>query len=140
MIKAVLDTNVFVSALFWRGAPHTVVREGIAGAFTLISSPAIMVELREALVVKFQTPAEDVREYLRVIALNAFLVEPSNVPHVVLADANDDKIIACAVNAEADYIVSGDKHLLSLKKFFSIGIITPPAFLCVLKARLNSPL
>ena len=91
-----------------------------------------MVELREALVVKFQTPAEDVREYLRVIALNAFLVEPSNVPHVVLADANDDKI--------ADYIVSGDKHLLSLKKFFSIGIITPPAFLCVLKARLNSPL
>lgn len=132
MIKAVLDTNVLVSALFWKGAPHAVVREGIAGAFCIVSSPRIMAELQETLAGKFRVSLEDMRDYLRVITVHALLVEPKETPPVVFVDPSDDKVIACAVSAGADYIVSGDKHLLSLKEFSGIHIVTPPAFLRVL--------
>lgn len=134
MIKAVLDTNIFVSALFWKGAPHTVVRTGIAGEFVMIASPAIISELQETVVVKFGFPDEDARDYLRLIALHAFLVEPREEPHIVAADPSDDKILACAVAGSADFIVTGDKHLLSLRDFSGIRIVTPSSFLSILKA------
>ena len=134
MIKAVLDTNIFVSALFWKGAPYTVVRTGIAGGFVMLASPAIIAELQETLAVKFNFPSEDARDYLHLIALHALLVEPREEPRVVVVDPSDDKIIACAVAGGADYIVTGDKHLLSLRDFSDINIVTPPSFLSVLEA------
>jgi putative PIN family toxin of toxin-antitoxin system len=133
MIKAVLDTNVFVSALFWKGAPHAVVRQSISGAFVTVISPAIIAELQETLAVKFGLPPEDIREYLRIIAIHAAFVEPKAEPRVVASDRSDDKIIACALAGDAHCIVTGDKHLLSLKEFSGIRIVTPSTFLRVLK-------
>ena len=123
MIKAVLDTNVLVSALFWKGAPHAVVREGIAGAFCIVSSPDIMEELLETLIEKFSVSIEDTRKYLRVITVHSLFAQPKEIPHVVLVDPSDDKIIACAANAGADYIVSGYRHLFSFKEFSGIRLV-----------------
>lgn len=109
-----------------------VVRKGLSGVFAIVTSPAIIAELREKLSVKFGLPSDDVREYLRVIAIHATFVEPREEAHIVVADRSDDKIVACALTGDAHYIVTGDKHLLSLKGFSSVRIVTPAVFLKLL--------
>lgn len=132
MIKAVLDTNVFVSALFWKGTPHKILQKGLFGDFTILTSAAIIEELQQTLLVKFGFPNEDTRQFLTLIAIHSAFAEPEEVPRVVLVDPNDDKVIACAIAGEAEYLVTGDRHLLALKKFGDITIVTPLRFLPLL--------
>lgn len=58
MIRAVLDTNIYISSLFWKGAPHEVVKKGLGGAFLIIVSCPIIGEVREKLIDKFDFPLE----------------------------------------------------------------------------------
>ena len=73
MIRAVLDTNIFISALFWRGAPHEVLRAGLDGKYTLLTSAAILRELEERLKNKFHFPDVDTNEFLEVVTLNSYI-------------------------------------------------------------------
>lgn len=132
MIRAVLDTNVFISSLFWRGAPYEIVKKGFAGAFVMITSKEILKEVEQTLTKKFQFPTEDTHAFLKIIALSARIVESKSRLAVVSADPDDNKIIECAVSGQADYIISGDKDLLDLKKYQQIGILPPAAFLKML--------
>ena len=132
MTRAVLDTNIFISSLFWRGAPYQVVSKGLGGAFTILVSSEILEEVRNVLSQKFKFPVEDTRAFIEVIVSKSEIVESSIVLNVVKQDPADNKIIECAVVGKANYIVSGDTDLLSMKKYDTIEIVTPNKFLGLL--------
>lgn len=130
-MRIVLDTNVVVSALLWRGTPHRL-REAIrqhAGT-ELFTSAALLDELARVLARPFAAQrlaliGADARALLADYALAADLVTPLAVPSVIAADPDDDHVIAAAVAAEADLVVSGDRHLLALGTHRTIRILTP---------------
>jgi putative PIN family toxin of toxin-antitoxin system len=129
-VRIVLDTNVVLSALLWRGTPYRLL-EAIQqhSSSQLFSSTALLEELtdvltrpsatkRLALIEK--TAATVLADYVEVIEL----VTPTTVPRVVPGDIDDDQVIAAAVAAKANLIVSGDrKHLLPLGSHAGITIV-----------------
>ena len=132
MIRAVLDTNVFISALFWKGAPHDVFQLGLRGAFSILTSEEILKELQTKLLYKFELPVENARAFLEIIALNSEAVVPKKKLRVVLEDPADNKIVECAEEGRAQCIVTGDSHLLRLKKYDDIKIVKPAEFLKII--------
>lgn len=129
MIRAVLDTNVFISALFWRGSPYHILQKGLGGEFLIITSPEILKEINDTLHRKFLFPVDDTNAFLEVITLNSYIVEPEERVRVVTADPSDNKIVECAIAGKAHFIVSGDKHLLKIKEYENIRIIAPAQLL-----------
>ena len=129
-MRIVLDTNVVLSALLWRGTPYRLLDAIQQRSSTqLYSSTALLEELtdvltrlsatkRLALIEK--TAATVLADYVEVIEL----IAPTTVPRVVPGDIDDDQVIAAAVAAQADLIVSGDrKHLLPLGSHAGIAIV-----------------
>ncbi len=137
MLRTVLDTNIYISALFG-GHPEDVYRAALRGRFILLSSPAILAELATILREKFAFPEEDVRAYIKQIGQKAEVVKPKLTLRIV-ADEPDNRILECAVAGEADLIVSGDFDLLSLKQYEGIGIVRPIEFLRSLGPSEDSP-
>lgn len=129
MIKIVLDTNVFISALFWKGVPYQVFREIVKGAVLNFTSPQILQEIREKLLIKFKLPPEKVKEFLEIIVFNSKIINPDKEVDIVKKDPKDNKIIECALGARASFIISGDKHLLEIREYEEIKIISPGEFL-----------
>lgn len=127
-MKLVTDTNVVVSGLLWLGNPGRLLEAAANGQVTLYTSPALVAELRSTLsynrLARYVqrsglTLDELVTRYLNV----AILVQPSDVPRIVANDADDDQVLACALEAHADLIVSGDHHLLDLNDYHGILIV-----------------
>lgn len=135
MIRAVLDTNILVSAFFWVGPPRTVLNAARSGEFRLLSSEPLIAELKTVLYrSKFSDRLFMMRETADSLIDNGYralveIVEPANIESVVLKDRDDDALIACAVGGRANYLVSGDHHLLELKSYLDIQIITVNSFL-----------
>lgn len=137
-MRIVLDTNVVVSALLWRRQPARLLdslRAGHASAFT---SEALLAELTDVLSRRHlasilerhhATPAALVEGY----ALLATPVPAAAISATVLADPDDDAVLACALAAQADAIASGDQHLLNLKHFHRIPILDPAAALAFIE-------
>ena len=131
--RVVLDTNVYISALLWTGIPHRLLRLAEVGDVTLVTTPAIMEELREVLGrpkfrLRIRTLQSSVTELMEAILSIVKVVQDLPIEPVVKRDPDDDKILACAAVAQADWIVSGDDHLLSLKRYKGIPIVTPKQF------------
>jgi uncharacterized protein len=123
-LRLVFDTNVYVSAFVVPGSKSDLaLRLALRGAFEPVVSEAILRELREKLSAKFGLSEAELARIERVIAGAATLVEPENKLDV-LADEPDNRILECAVSAEAWAIVTGDRHLLALKSYQGIGIRT----------------
>jgi uncharacterized protein len=129
-VRIVLDTNVVLSALLWRGTPYRLLDAiGQRSSTQLYSSTALLEELTDVLTrpsatkrlaLIDKTAATVLADYVEVIEL----VAPTTVPRVVPGDADDDQVIAAAVAAEANLIVSGDrKHLLPLGSHAGIAIV-----------------
>jgi putative PIN family toxin of toxin-antitoxin system len=118
-LRAVLDTNVFLSAFLSRN-PTSPTKEIIqrwqAGEFVLLVSDALIEELTEKLLER-RIPSAQVTEFLTVIAgLAEWIVVPEDTVHpVILGDPDDDFILACAVVGKADYLVTYDGHFEPLK-------------------------
>jgi putative PIN family toxin of toxin-antitoxin system len=129
LVKAVLDTNILVSALFWRGAPYRCVVVAEAGLFELIIADAIMDEFAEVLAEKFLLSREEIAEAVGFIQKIGRTVDISGKLRAVKADADDDKFLEAALAAGAEYVVSGDRHLLQLGKFQHVKILTAQTFL-----------
>jgi putative PIN family toxin of toxin-antitoxin system len=121
--RVVLDTNVYVSAYGFGGAPARLLRVAIIGDFALVASPALLAEVARVLADKLEFDRERVDEVVRQIARIAELVRPS-ARLAVLADEPDNRVLECAVVGEADTVVSGDRHLLELGEHAGIRIIT----------------
>lgn len=131
-MRIVLDTNTLVSGIISAGGPPRRLLDGArTRAFELYSSATLLAELQDVLLrEKFATrlanagltPHSIVRELHRI----AYMVTPFSVPRVVENDPDDDHVLACAVAAQSDLIVSGDKHLHSLGGVYNnIRIVRP---------------
>jgi len=128
-VRAVADTNTVVSGLLWHGAPRKFLDTARAGAISLYTSDALLAELvevlpRKKLAKRVAASGMSVEELARRYALLAQRVTAAEIDPVVLADPDDDRVLACALGAQADLIVSGDPHLRNLKTYQGIPIVT----------------
>ena len=128
-MRLVLDTNTVVSALLWRGTPHDLVNTARARPIALFTSPILLAELEDVLTRKKMakavaasgiSPDQLMQRYRRLVTV----IHPAPIPPTVLTDPDDDHVLACALAAKADLIVSGDRDLLTLKSFREIPIMT----------------
>ena len=139
MLRAVLDANVIISALIQpKGASGRILTSLLErNSFELVVSPTILAEVRRSLkypkVRKYiKSSDEDVNLWVASLELIAQPVSGNLRIRAVAADPDDNKYIEAAVEGLAQFIVSGDKHLLSLKSYENIRIVTPRVFLDVL--------
>lgn len=134
MIRVVADTNVYVSAVVFGGTCETILALARAGVIELFVSPAIRRELRSVLTRTFGWPPPRVREALAEVDALASVVRPSARLSGILPHDQDHRILECAIVANADFLVTGDKkHLQPLKTFRGIRIFSPRGFLNLLR-------
>ena len=128
-MKAVLDTNIFISGIFWKGASNKVILNWKEGKFMLVTSLGTISELIKVLKdFKIKLPDEMIREWVDLIVRNSIIVEPKEKIAIVKDDPKDNIFVEIAIAGNVDYIVSQDNHLLKLKEFRGIKIITPEEF------------
>lgn len=131
-MKAVFDTNILISAIFWRGSPYRCLLAAQAGLVDLYVSPPILDELVRVLQVKFQLPLEQIDEVVAVVRGAANVVKITGTVRVVPDDPSDDKFIETAQIAGVDYLVSGDHHLLTCNGVGDARVVTARVFLDIL--------
>ena len=128
-MRLVLDTNTALSGLLWGGPPGRLIEAGKSGEIGIASSVALLTELRDVLGrPKFTrrltqhgfTGARVFADYVALVTIAA----PALITPTILRDPTDDAVLAAAIGARADLIVSGDAHLLNLKSFQGIDIVT----------------
>ena len=129
-MRAIIDTNVFIAGLLWRGSPHVLLEHARAGTLTVISSSTLIAELAgvlgrakfAAILSKTSTSLERTTAEVRQLAE---IIDPPPLEHPVCRDSTDDHVLALALSANADMVVSGDDDLLVLGSFANIPIVTP---------------
>lgn len=126
--RAVLDTNVLVSAYAFGGVPADLVRAAIGGRLEIVTSPAILAELARVLGDKLGFDQPHVVEVVKQVARIATVVRPERRVEVIADDA-DNRVLEAALLAGADVIVSGDRHLLAVGEWSGIRVLTPAAAL-----------
>ena len=139
-MRAVIDTNVLMSGLLWRGSPHALLEHVRAGTLVMVSSPALLDELADvirrakfnAILVRSKTAPERALAEVRRLAE---VIDPPPLPAPVCRDPDDDRVLALALAAKVDLIVSGDKDLLSLSRFQGIPIVAPTEAIAFIEAK-----
>lgn len=127
-MRAVLDTNVLVSGVFFSGIPATVLAAWASGRFAMAASPLILDEYRRvASELATGYPDVDIAPILDLIVIHAEIIEDRALPAPVCRDPDDDKFLACAGAAGAT-LVSGDKDLLAVDGALGVRVVTPRAF------------
>lgn len=128
-MRAVFDTNVLIAAFLTEGICSKLLLRARRKQFHLITCPFILQELERVLKKKFSAANDDIHDARELIIEAAQrVVHPEQTVTGVCADADDDNILACALTAGADYLVTGDADLLKLIKFRGTLIITPREF------------
>ena len=128
-MRAVFDTNVLVAAFAAEGICSKILARGRKKQFHLIACPIILQEFERVLIKKFSATRNEARNALQIVseAMHSIIL-PSQSEQGVCRDPDDDAILACALEARADYLVTGDVDLLELKIFKGIRIVTPRNF------------
>ncbi len=130
--RVVLDTNIYISSVFWLGKPHQIVELAIDRKIQVFISTEILEELERVLKRDFLEDHAFIESQIALILEYAKIVRPVNTIQAVMEDPDDNKIIECALTAKADYIVTGDPHLLNLKEFNGTRIVKAAEFLSFL--------
>lgn len=129
-MRAVLDTNVIVSALIFPGGPpETVYRSALEGRIQHITSRPLLIELGRVLVAKFGWERDRAEQAVAQVARVSEVAAPAETVHEIAEDPADDRVLEAAEAGGADVIVSGDRHLLKLGTWRSIEIERPAQFL-----------
>lgn len=137
MLKAVLDTNVLVSALIKpEGKPGQIVVQHTK--FELVLSDDIVAEAREVLHRKhiqrrFHLADDEIEEFLGALRTFSTMIIGAPVENVIPNDPPDNLVLACAVGGEANYLVSGNEHILNLDNYRGIKMVKPAEFLRILE-------
>lgn len=137
-MRAVVDTNVIVSAAI-RGdtPPGVVVRAWLEGGFEALTSAQLIAELegvlaRTRIAERLGWSSAETASFVAGLVEAADVINPDVTLDVVQADPADNRVLETALAGEADYIVSGDQHLLALGSFEGIEIVTPARFAAIL--------
>ena len=124
MLRVVLDTNVLISAIISDGKPRDLLRKGISKEFRIVTSDLLLRELGTVLHrPKFKTDKDEIQRIILALMQAAEVVEVVSKFNLVEEDPKDDMIVETAYDGKADFIVSGDSHLLELKSFRGIKIV-----------------
>ena len=139
MIRITPDTNVLISAFFYNGNERAILKAAIRGKLRFILSMEILDELIRVLHEKFVVDLEVTKDY--VLRLNEVtdIVKPRALLDVVVRDREDVKVIECADSGNCEYIVTGDRDLLSQKSYKRMKIVTTGELVRMLKSRKRSP-
>lgn len=128
-MNIVLDTNVFISGIFFSGPPKKILQAWQDGAFQIVITKKIPAEYRRVgEILSLQFPAIQLQPLFDFITIHTEVVPDQDLPGPVCDDPDDDKFIACALAGRSKIIVSGDKHLLKVTGFRRIEIVTPRNF------------
>ena len=135
MLRVVLDTNVFVSGLLSKtGLPAKMLDAWRAGQYLLITSPPIITEIKRVLETprireKYFITSVDIEELITLLEKDALIVPGhTDAKNAIPDDPSDEMFLACAMDAAADFIVSGDRHLLDISQYKGIPIIAVNEF------------
>lgn len=129
-MRVILDTNVFVSGVFFTGPPYQILKAWHDGKLKLVISPEIIEEYqRVAGALAEQFPSIDLGQILELVTIKAEMVHAQSLPEPVCVDPDDDKFLACALASKSKVIVSGDKHLLHVSGFREIRVLKPREFM-----------
>ena len=136
-MRAVLDTNVLISAVIATGTPHEIVVAGYSSEYQIVVSVATLLEFRETLHKypdRFGLSDREIQEEVETLRYFAEFVAPDVELDVADADPDDDKFLEAAVAGNAEYVVSGDQHLLDIDNFRGIDIVSPRTFYEIVQA------
>jgi len=129
-MKVVADTNVLISGLFWEGNERKLLKMFKTEELANVISPQIIDELEDVLSrKKFNLTKKEIESAVEQVFSFSRFVHPVFESDAVKQDISDNRILECAVSGNADYIISGDKHLLDLKEYEGIKILNAKTFL-----------
>jgi putative PIN family toxin of toxin-antitoxin system len=128
----VFDTNILFSATGWSGNPFQCVERARTGHIEAATCPELINELTEKLEIRLHFSAEEIAETVADYLGFLRMVQIPNVLEAVPRDPEDNMVLECAIEGQAQYIVSGDKDLLVLKEFRRIRIVRASEFLEIL--------
>ena len=129
-MRIVLNTNVFVSGVFFSGPPYQILKAWRNGKVQLVISQEILEEYqRVGETLAYQFPGVDLGPILELVTVKAELTQAPRLPEPVCDDPDDDKFLACALASNSEVIISGDKHLLKVSGYCGINILRPRKFL-----------
>lgn len=139
-MRLVVDTNVLLSGLIWSGPPRKLIDAAIEGEIEIVSSVALLEELHRTLsygriVSAMRAKGKQPIAIMDLIAGLAEIVDAPALPQHVCRDPDDDAVLACALAARADLIISGDDDLLVLATFEGIPIVTAASALVRIATR-----
>jgi len=138
-MRVVLDVNVLISAVIsCHGSPGKILELWKRERFDLILSPPILEELDRVfhypkIQQRYNLQEDHIELFLNLLKSETTIVEPTNEYTVIEEDPSDNRYLECALEGDAQYIVSGDKHLLKLKEFKGVVILPPAGFLALMK-------
>ncbi len=136
MLRIVIDTNIYISAILFDGKPESIIKLAAAEKIALFTSHAIIAEVAGVLRKKFNWTNQQVEYADQFIRDISILITPTCLISKIKTDETDNRILECALESNANYIVTGDrKHLLTLRKYKDINIITAAEFLEVFENR-----
>jgi len=128
--KVVLDTNITISALFWEGNPRKIYDLVRQGKLIMLLNDNMEKEFIRVLgYEKFGLSPQEIIPFLRNLRTHARHVETKSEMDVVIADPTDNIFLECALDGGADFLISGDRHLLDIKVYKGIKIVRASEFL-----------
>ncbi|MDT7893093.1 MAG: putative toxin-antitoxin system toxin component, PIN family [Armatimonadota bacterium] len=134
LLRVVFDTNILISALLWHGPPSQCVELARLGLVRSVTCNELLDEFVEVLLRRFRLTIYQAEQARRSVVSFSEVVAITGQLKVVVDDPDDDKVIECAVVGKADYIVTGDHHLLALGQYGNISIVKAAQFISILSA------
>ena len=128
-MKVTVDTNFLISSTQWDySVAHKLLKKLILSDAEIFTTYDILDETAEVLERDFEYSKDEAKNIIEKILLFAKLIKPKQKVDVIKDDPDDNKVIECAIESSSDYIITYDKHLLKLKEYKGIKIITPEKF------------
>ena len=128
--KVVLDTNILISALGWKGKPRLIFEKVLNGELELILSDKQLEEIINVLnYPKFNFNDDQKSKFINILLEVSTLIKLNKIVDIIKEDPDDNIILTSAISGNADFIISGDEHLLNLKKFKNIKILSANNFI-----------
>ena len=128
-MRVILDTNVFISGVFFSGPPYVILDAWRHNALSLVISPEILAEYRETgEVLSRQFANIDLEPWLGLVTLKASMVKATPLAEAVCSDPDDDKFLACALAGGIRFVITGDLALLKTSGYCGIQVVRPREF------------